>query len=315
MNMKSVGKLVFICKEKEKILLSNNIKNILIVGGDNRFITICKRIKPHHNLFVCGIDPIYTEDIGCINVSSPREITKPIDIIILPVIVSIDDIHVSTALSQKVITVTSVLDKAHENTLVFGGNFSPLLLNLLKERKIRYFDYMKREELLLSNAYLTAQGAVATMINNINFSLCRARVLIIGSGRIAKILVNMLKGFSCSITATARKKSDLILQEISGVNAVATDKIGEVLSSQDIIINTVPALILTEPLLHLVNKNALIIDLASKPGGVDFMMANELNLRCLWELGIPGKMADAAAGSIVYDTINNILVERGETIE
>lgn len=45
------------------------------------------------------------------------------------------------------------------------------------------------------------------------------------------------------------------------------------------------------------------------------MIAEELNLNCLWELGIPGKMTEVAAGEIIYDTICNIISERGENIE
>lgn len=289
-------------------------KNILIVGGDKRVLIVCKKLSDRNNVYICGIDKEYTKDIPCTNIL-PREIDDKIDIIIFPVVVSSDNLHIATPLSEKVITLESILSKVSNDTLVFGGNFSNNIIDLLKERKIKFFDYMKREELLISNAFLTAQGAVAIAINSINFSLSKSNVLLIGSGRITKSLSQLLHGFGCNITITARKKSDIVMQNLLGFNAIPIENISTVLPYQNIIFNTVPSLVLDEDLLHMVNPNALIIDLASKPGGVDFMIANELNLKCLWELGIPGRMTDLAAGEMIYDAISNIISERGETIE
>lgn len=249
-------------------LLTYKRKNILIVGGDKRVLIVCKNLSDKNNVYICGIDPIYTKDIPCIN-NPLHSVDDKIDIVILPVVVSSDDIHVNTPLTQKVVTLESILSKISSDTLVFGGNFTSNILSLLSQRKIKFFDYMKREELLISNAFLTAQGAVAIAIQNINFSLSKANVLLIGSGRITKSLSQLLHGFGCNITTTARKKSDLVMQNLLGYRCIHTEEIDSILPEQHIIFNTVPSLILNEKLLHLVNPNALIIDLASKPGGVD----------------------------------------------
>lgn len=47
----------------------------------------------------------------------------------------------------------------------------------------------------------------------------------------------------------------------------------------DIIINTVPVLILNKKRLELLNKNTLLIDVASAPGGIDFEVARQLNIK------------------------------------
>ena len=48
-------------------------------------------------------------------------------------------------------------------------------------------------------------------------------------------------------------------------------------------------------LLEKINKDCLIIDLASKPGGVDFDKAKELGIKTNWALGLPGKVAAKTA--------------------
>ena len=60
-----------------------------------------------------------------------------------------------------------------------------------------------------------------------------------------------------------------------------------------------------------VRKDALLIDLASKPGGVDFAAAKNAGIKTLWALGLPGKVFPVSAGSILADTVLIILEERG----
>ena len=64
-----------------------------------------------------------------------------------------------------------------------------------------------------------------------------------------------------------------------------------------------------------IRKDCLVIDLASKPGGVDFKAASELGVKVVWALGLPGKVAPISAGRIIADTVMNILSERGLTYE
>ena len=80
---------------------------------------------------------------------------------------------------------------------------------------------------------------------------------------------------------------------------------------QDIIINTIPAIVLDEEMLSMISPETLIIDLASKPGGVDFEKANKLGKKVIWALSLPGKVAPITAGEIISDTIINLIDELG----
>jgi len=57
--------------------------------------------------------------------------------------------------------------------------------------------------------------------------------------------------------------------------------------------------------------DALIIDMASKPGGVDTQAAARLNRKVVRALALPGKTAPVTAGGIIKDTIYNMLHELG----
>ena len=56
---------------------------------------------------------------------------------------------------------------------------------------------------------------------------------------------------------------------------------------------------------------ALVIDLASKPGGVDLAAAGDLGLTVIWALSLPGKVAPVTAGAAMKTTICNMLRELG----
>lgn len=71
----------------------------------------------------------------------------------------------------------------------------------------------------------------------------------------------------------------------------------------DIIFNTIPSMILDKERLNLLKKETIIIDLASKPGGVDFTTAKELGLNARLELGLPGRIAPITSAEYIYNVV------------
>lgn len=86
----------------------------------------------------------------------------------------------------------------------------------------------------------------------------------------------------------------------------------EKLNEFDIIINTIPALVIQEEQLKKINKDCLIIDLASNPGGVDRTFAKKIGIKTIWALSLPGKVAPLTSAQYIKDTIYNILKENKE---
>ena len=76
-------------------------------------------------------------------------------------------------------------------------------------------------------------------------------------------------------------------------------------------INTVPARVLGEAELAELRPDCLVIDLASKPGGVDLDAAARLGKKVVWALSLPGKVAPVTAGRAIRTAIYNILSELG----
>ena len=103
----------------------------------------------------------------------------------------------------------------------------------------------------------------------------------------------------------ARKYADLAMIEGHGYEPLPLDNLKEHIHEFDIIFNTIPSLILDDEIL------TKVIDLASKPGGIDFDAAKSYGLKVIWALSLPGKIAPVSSGAIIKDTIMNIIKELG----
>lgn len=161
--------------------------------------------------------------------------------------------------------------------------------------------YARREEYQIAIARLTAEGAVALLRPETGLS--GAHVLLLGYGRIARLLARELQKAGALVTAAARSGEQRAWAEAEGIEALPLDALSGALDRFDVIIGTIPAPVLTEPLLALVRKDALLLELASAPGGIDAAAAHERGLRYIRAPGLPAKYAPERAAVILRDAV------------
>ena len=100
------------------------------------------------------------------------------------------------------------------------------------------------------------------------------------------------------------------MAESLGLNSVSVAALAGVAPAFDTVVNTIPARVLTEPVLAALRPESLIVDLASRPGGTDFTAAERLGHRALHALSLPAACAPETAGEFVAQTVCEILAER-----
>ena len=161
--------------------------------------------------------------------------------------------------------------------------------------------YARREEYQIAIARLTAEGAIALLRPETGLS--GAHILLLGYGRIARLLARELQKAGALVTAAARSGEQRALAEAEGIEALPLDALSGALDRFDVIIGTIPAPVLTEPLLALVRKDALLLELASAPGGIDAAAAHERGLRYIRAPGLPAKYAPERAAVILRDAV------------
>lgn len=138
-----------------------------------------------------------------------------------------------------------------------------------------------------------------------------ARVLVIGNGRIGSLLAGKLRALQAEVWVSARSPKDFARIEAAGHTSLHTNALAGHLAGFDLVVNTVPAQVLGMAELAELPEGCLVLDLASKPGGVDFTAAGQLGRRAIWALSLPGKVAPVSAARAIRDTVYAILQEEG----
>ena len=279
----------------------------LIVGGDSRQILCARALeKRGYEVTVYGFSCDYTREL---NVS--ENLTEDIihnDFILLPLPLTCDNININTPLSDKPIKISDITNYINNNHLVFGGMIPQEFFNFPKNiESKKIYDYAKSEEFLIKNAKITAEGAFDIIFSETSFSVYGSEILILGYGRIGKILAPLAKSLGSNVSVAARKSEDLAWISVNGFNPVKYTDLRSDIEKYNIIVNTVPSRIFGSDLIYSLSKDCLILDLASKPGGIDIETAKKANIKAVWALSIPGKTAPLTSGKIICDTILNII--------
>ncbi len=287
-------------------------KKFAVIGGDLRIIKLVKMLAEEGNaVYTFGLEKAEElkeneNIIFCEKLS--RAIPEDVEVVIGPIPFSSNGVNINAPFSNNEISVRELIHYLNAKILI-AGSISPDIYNLANDEYIEIIDIMKREELAVLNTISTAEGAIEIAIANTNKIIHGSNVLILGFGRIGKVLARKMAGLSAKVTCAARKDEDLAWIRAYGHNETNINNLGENLSKYDIIFNTVPHLILTKERLEYVKGDTLLIDLASNPGGIDKKTAKEKNLKLIWALALPGKVAPVTTAEFIKDTIYNILKE------
>lgn len=281
-----------------------------LAGGDMRQASLAEMLaKDGHRVYVSFMEKAGTIE-GTVSAEA-AEAFADADCVLLPLPTTDGTGLLNTPLSERKISPAELLRLIPPGIPVYGGRLESGFTEAAAEMGIYAEDYFRREELKIANAAATAEGALQIAMEETPATLCSARVLVIGYGRIGRLLSAKLKALGAKVTASARKAADLAWIKAAGCIAVETAALEPMLARQDIVFNTVPAPVMDRRRLSLLKKGALCIDLASKPGGVDFEAAAELGVKTVWALSLPGEVAPLSSGAAIRDTVYNLLAERG----
>ena len=286
--------------------------NFAVIGGDLRIIKLVDMLaKDGNKVYTYGLEKAEelkqnSNVIMCEKLN--KAIREDTEVVIGPIPFSSNGVEINTPFSDKNISIRELMHCLNAKILI-AGSINPDIYDMANDEYIEIIDIMKREELAVLNTISTAEGAIEIAISNTNKIIHGSEVLILGFGRIGKVLARKMAGLSAKVTCAARKDEDLAWIRAYGHKETNINALGENLSQYDIILNTVPHLVLNKERLQYVKKDALLIDLASNPGGIDKKEAKELNLKLVWALALPGKVAPVTTAEFIKDTIYNILKE------
>ena len=287
------------------------LSRVSVIGGDLRIANLTELLaKDGSKIYTYALEKANNlENLKhieqCKNI---EDLISKSEIIIGPVPLSSDNVNINTPFSDTKITIEKFIPKLEGKTFI-AGSIKQEVYNLAEGKNIKIIDLLNREELVVLNAISTAEGAIQIAMEETVRTIHGSNILIMGFGRIGKILANALRGIGANVYCEARKNEDLAWIKAYGYKPINLNELHKYLNKFHIIMNTIPSLVLDEQKLCLLNKDCLIIDLASSPGGIDRNAANKIGIKTIWALSLPGKVAPLASAEFIKDTIYNVLKE------
>lgn len=288
-------------------------KTVSIIGGDLRIVNLIELLaKDDFLVYTYGLEN--SEDLieskNVIKCKGITELVNSSEIIIGPVPMTNDAENLSAPFSEEKISINELIkEMANKNKTFLAGQLSEKIISEFQENNIDYIDLLKREELVVLNTIATAEGAIQITMENTQKTIHGSNILIMGFGRVGKVLAKMLDGIGANVSCEARKNSDIAWIKAYGYNPIHLSELESELGNYDIIINTIPFQILDENRLKYIKKDCTIVDLSSNPGGVDRRAARNLGIKLIWALSLPGKVAPMTSAEFIKETLYHILKE------
>jgi len=168
---------------------------------------------------------------------------------------------------------------------------------------LQYINLWEDETLLRENAWLTAEAAVASAAQKMHGSLRGVRCMVVGYGRIGRALTEILLNLGAQVTVASGKEGKRRQAQESGTEVTDTVEIAAALPGQALVFSTPPAMVLDQAALEQVHPEALLIDLASPPYGIDLDAAHRLGLHAVREPGLPGRYCPLSAARALFNAV------------
>lgn len=281
-----------------------------VIGGDRRSVLLCTQLAGDgHRVYTYALEkaelPSEIPRSGCL-----QGCVYGADCVILPVPAEKAGL-INTPYGVEPLETERLTDALWKGQLLCGGKLSEGLRAAALAAGVRTADIMAQPGFAVGNAALTAEGALEIMLRESEKSIRGSRVLVLGRGRIGRSLSAMLHSLGAEVTVAARRSADRAECRVLGMDAVDFGELEAGLGRYDLIVNTVPARVLSEAALCTV-EDGLLLELASPPGGFDRVLAENIGLRTVYAPGLPGKCAPFSAAELIRETVYDILREQEE---
>lgn len=266
---------------------------ITIVGGDARMpYTAAALMGMGHQTALCA----YRDTPFSPSMLSVAEA------VLLPLPLSRDGVHLNAPTTEIATPLSEMARMLPEGVPLLCGHADDTLRAIAGDRPI--LAYGQDEEYLRKNAYITAEGAIAMLMAELSSALADTPCLILGAGRLASALSDLLFGLHAPTTVLARRQNILLG---GGLTPLPLDELPELCDKFSVILNTVPAKLLSRAVLERITPGTLILELSSAPRVVDAEEAGRRGIELLAAPGLPGRYAPKSAGQAIADTVAALL--------
>lgn len=273
---------------------------ILFVGGDKRQGNIYKSLLKSYQQ--CRIIAYGENEYSDSTVETA-------EIIVLPTVATADGETVSTPLYNKTVQLSNLFSHAMRCKCIIAGMASSALIEKAASYGIDCYEYVSDQGFKTLNAIPTAEGALAIAAENSDITIWNSKCLVIGCGCIGRRLAELLKALGANVTVSARKPHDAAFIKANNYCFTETKAVSENIGDFDFIFNTVPHRVIANKALLGLKEKTVVIELASKPYGIDFDAAKDAKCRVIAAPSLPGRFSPVTAAEIAKTAIERIIKE------
>lgn len=284
---------------------------ILFVGGDARQIEVINKcVEMDATVRVVGFDRTETPLIGVSHETLTPGLLVGADVVVLPVMGCDDHGVIAAPFSTGEVVIRDELFAAiREGCLVYTGISKSFLKQMSKEHGFRLIELLERDDVAIYNSIPTAEGAVMMAIQNTDITIHGSSCIVLGIGRTGFTLAETLQGLGATVKVGVRREDHVARAVQMGWKPFATTDLALYAGEIDLIFNTIPTMIVTAQIISKLPRQAVIIDLASAPGGTDFRFAEKRGIKALLAPGLPGIVAPKTAGIIIANSLCQSIME------
>lgn len=283
--------------------------HIAVVGGDARQLEIIRKLlELDAKVSIVGFDLLNNSFIGATQLKIDELDFKSLDALILPVGgTSISGEVATTFSNESVVLQEKYIKQTTDKFVIYTGISNEYLDNIeqnVNRKVIRVFD---RDDIAIYNSIPTVEGTIMMAIQNTDFTIHGSKVIVLGLGRTGMSVARAFHGLGAKVFVGVHRPEHLARVIEMGLEGFYTNGLENSVQDVDIVINTVPKQIITSKVISKLQSHAIIIDLASKPGGTDFRYAEKRGIKAILALSLPGLVAPKTAGEILATIIVELL--------
>lgn len=284
---------------------------VLLLGGDARQLEVIRKLTELDAVVtICGFDGLHSSLDGAIQADFDEQLFENTDVLLLPAVGTDDSGIVPAVFSDREIKLTdSHIARLPQHSTVYAGLAKPYLRNLCANHGIKLVELFDRDDVAIYNSIPTAEGAVMMAIQNTDITLHGSTCMVLGFGRTGITLTRTLRGLGANVKMGVHKSEHYARAVEMGFEPFYTDRLQQAVGNIDLLFNTIPTMIVTAQIIANLPSRAVIIDLASKPGGTDFRFAEKRGIKALLASSLPGIVAPKTAGRIIADCLVQLLSE------
>jgi len=282
------------------------------IGGDARQLEVIKKfIELDAAVTLIGFDNLESNFTGATKKDLTMDVLQDTEVLILPIVGTDDEGYVESIFCSKPLQLTEKhFESLNPKIVIYTGMAKNYLKNLAQKYNIQLVEILDRDDVAIYNSIPTVEGALMMAIQNTDITIHGSNCIVLGLGRVGMSMARALHALGASVRVGARKPEHLARVHEMGLTPFELKDLSEQVKNVDILYNTIPKLIVTPQIIARMPQHTLIIDLASKPGGIDFRYAEKRGIKALLAPGLPGIVAPKTAGQIIANTLSRLVSDQ-----